>query len=114
MSRYARGRELEYEVAGVLRAAGWAIVRGAGSKGDFAFPDAPDGVKSDLVASKLGRTNIDEIHILLLQAKRKRRKGLSKLKVHKNDLRKHRRRIGERKPPPPQENDASGTPDAVC
>lgn len=112
MSKYSRGRALEYDVAETLRADGWQIIRGAGSKGEFAFPDAPDGVKSDLVASRIGRTNKDEIHILVIQAKRKR-KGLSKLKVNKNDLRKHRRKLAL-PPPPPQENSASGTPDAVC
>jgi hypothetical protein len=34
-SRYHRGRAFEYRVASLLRAAGWTVIRSAGSHGPF-------------------------------------------------------------------------------
>lgn len=63
-TNYEKGRALEYKVKELFKAAGWDVVRGAGSKGEV------DGFKVDLVASKRGRTNKDTIYMVLLQAKR--------------------------------------------
>jgi Holliday junction resolvase len=67
VSRYARGRALEWEVRAIFEAAGWSVIRGAGSKGEV------DGMKADLVASRRGTKNADDIYIVVLQAKRSRR-----------------------------------------
>jgi len=63
MSRYARGRSLEYEIAALFRSAGYSIIRGSSSKGEVA------GFKADLVASKVGQDK-RTIFMVLLQCKR--------------------------------------------
>jgi len=65
MSRYARGRSLEYEIAALFRSAGYSIIRGSSSKGDVA------GFKADLIASKLGRDR-RTVYIIVMQAKRRK------------------------------------------
>lgn len=67
MSTATKGRALEHEIRSLLEAAGWAVTRGAGSKGFF---DAPEGrVKADLIASRRGRSNKYELQIICIQAK---------------------------------------------
>ena len=67
MSNASRGHDFERDVRALLEAAGFAVTRGAGSKGHF---DTPEGVvKPDLIASKRGRDNKYEIQIVLLQCK---------------------------------------------
>jgi Holliday junction resolvase len=67
MSSASKGRTHEHDVRKMLEANGYAVVRGAGSKGKF---DCADGVvKPDLIASKRGTSNRYEIQVLLLQCK---------------------------------------------
>jgi len=65
VSRYARGRSLEYEVAALFRSAGYSIIRGSSSKGEVA------GFKVDLVASKVGQDQ-RTVYIVVMQCKRKK------------------------------------------
>ena len=66
MSSASRGRALEHEVRAMLEASGYAVIRGAGSKGRF---DSPNGeVKADLIASKMDRVK-RTIQIILVQCK---------------------------------------------
>jgi len=67
-TNYARGVQLERELVKIFQENGWDSIRGAGSKGKVI------GFDTDLVFSKTGRTNTDEIHLVLLQAKRMRKK----------------------------------------
>lgn len=67
-TNYQRGVQLERELIKLFQENGWESIRGAGSKGKVI------GFNTDLVFSKTGRTNTDEIHIVLLQAKRMRKK----------------------------------------
>jgi Holliday junction resolvase len=64
VSRYSRGRALEHEVRALFTAAGWSVIRGAGSKGEV------DGMKADLVASKRSAQDTRTIYIVVMQAKR--------------------------------------------
>ena len=66
MSNYSRGRELEYDVRGLVEAAGWSVIRGAGSKGEV------DGMKADLVATRRGTKNQDTVWMVVFQCKRER------------------------------------------
>lgn len=67
MSTATKGRALEHSVRKLLEADGWAVLRGAASKGKF---DCAEGiVKPDLIASKRGTSNKKEIQIILLQCK---------------------------------------------
>ncbi len=68
MSNVSRGHDLEREISQIFRDAGWECVRAAGSKGKLA------GIDCDLVASKINRTDKREVAILVLQAKRTRRR----------------------------------------
>lgn len=67
MSNASKGRAFEHAIRKLLEANGWAVVRGAGSKGRF---DCGDGVVlPDLIASKRGTSNRYEVQIILLQCK---------------------------------------------
>lgn len=63
MSNYSRGRELEYEVKKLFEEAGWSIVRGSSSKGNFA------DMKPDLIATRETRDNKRTILLVLVQCK---------------------------------------------
>ena len=66
MSAVTRGRAFEHEVRAMLEGSGYAVIRGAGSKGRF---DSPGGeVKADLVATKMDRVK-RTIQIILVQCK---------------------------------------------
>ena len=66
MSSATRGRAFEHEVRHMLETNGYAVIRGAGSKGRF---DSPNGeVKADLIASKMDRVR-RTIQIILVQCK---------------------------------------------
>lgn len=66
MSSASRGRSFEHEVRHMLETSGYAVIRGAGSRGRF---DSPDGeVKADLIASKMDRVK-RTIQIILVQCK---------------------------------------------
>ena len=66
MSRYHAGRALEYEVKDLFAKAGWASIRGAGSKGEI------DGYKVDLVFSKRSSQNESVVYLVLAQMKRRK------------------------------------------
>lgn len=67
MNYAARGKKLEQHVKRLLESDGWAVMRGAASKGHF---DSEDGkVKPDLIASKRGHSNKSTLQIILIQAK---------------------------------------------
>jgi Holliday junction resolvase len=67
MSSATKGRAYEHEVRDMLRAHGYAVTRGAGSKGQF---DSPEGVVNcDLIASRITRSNGYELQLLIVQAK---------------------------------------------
>ena len=68
MSSYSRGIAVEREIKKLLEDNGWSVMRGAGSKGEV-FSE-----KADLIATRVGRSNIDDVHILVIQAKRKKKK----------------------------------------
>lgn len=68
MSNVSRGTAVEREVINIFRAAGWDCVRSAASKGKLA------GIDCDMVASRITRTDKREVAILVMQAKRSRRK----------------------------------------
>lgn len=66
MSTASRGRSLEHEIRHMFEAAGYSVMRGAGSKGHF---DSPEGkVKADLIATKTDRLT-RTIQIIALQCK---------------------------------------------
>jgi len=67
-TKYQTGRRLEWEIKRIFEDVGWSIVRGAGSKGDFALDN--DKFKADLIATKIVRKGKKEVWIVLLQAKR--------------------------------------------
>lgn len=60
MSTASKGRAFEHEVRHLLEAAGFSVIRGAGSKGELL------GEKVDLVASKMTRENEYKVWITLL------------------------------------------------
>lgn len=67
MNTASKGRRLEHEIRKLFEAAGFAVIRGASSKGFF---DSPEGqIKPDLIASKRGTKNKYEVQIICLQAK---------------------------------------------
>lgn len=68
MTNYSRGVDLERELIKIFKENGWDSVRGAGSKGKVI------GFDIDLIFSKKRIKNEDEVHIVLLQAKRMRKK----------------------------------------
>jgi len=65
VSRYHSGRALEYEVMAIWRNAGWSVTRGSSSKGEVA------GLKTDLIASKMGRDK-RTVYFVVMQAKRRK------------------------------------------
>ena len=69
MNTARKGRAFEHEVRKIFEAAGFSVIRGAGSKGHF---DTPEGVvKADLIASKSLR-NTYEVQIIAMQCKVKK------------------------------------------
>lgn len=67
MSTATKGRAFEHDVRKMLEANGYAVTRGAGSKGFF---DTPQGkVKCDLIASKCGTGNRYDMQIIVIQCK---------------------------------------------
>lgn len=68
MSNVSRGHDLEREIISIFRDAGWDCVRAAGSKGKLV------GIDCDLIASRFTRTDKRECAVLVMQAKRSRRK----------------------------------------
>lgn len=68
MTNYSRGIAVEREIKNLLEANGWSCMRGAGSKGEV-FNE-----KADLIATRVGRSNIDDLHILVIQAKRNKKR----------------------------------------
>lgn len=70
MSSASIGADFEREVRSLLEGAGFSVMRGAGSKGQF---DSPEGVvKPDLIASKRGRSRKYDMQIILIQCKTRR------------------------------------------
>ena len=69
MTHYHSGRQLEWDVRNLFTAAGWSVIRGAGSKGEV------DGFKADLVATRRGSVNEDTVYLVAMQCKRQKRKG---------------------------------------
>ena len=67
MNTARKGSAFENEVRLIFEKAGFAVIRGAGSKGFF---DSPQGqIKPDLIASKAGIKNRYEIQIICAQCK---------------------------------------------
>jgi len=67
-----KGIEFERELRAVLEAAGFSVMRGAGSKGEVF------GMKADLVATKQTSKNSKDAYMVVIQCKvqgRKHRKG---------------------------------------
>lgn len=60
------GASLEREIKNLLEANGWSVMRGAGSKGNV-FNE-----KADLIATRLGTKYKDDVHILVIQCKKKK------------------------------------------
>ena len=71
MSHYSRGRGLEYEIAALFRSAGYSIIRGSSSKGEFALVNEGVSFKADLIASKVGQDR-RTIWMVLVQCKRRK------------------------------------------
>lgn len=72
MNTARKGTSLEREIRKLLEAAGWAVIRGAGSKGEVAMPNG-DQFKADLVATKYTDQTARELWIVAVQAKVKKR-----------------------------------------
>lgn len=80
MSKYHAGRRLEYEVKELFTTNGWSSIRGAGSKGDIVCEACPQcgasiAFKTDLLFTKSSRESTSEVHMVLTQMKRHKRKG---------------------------------------
>jgi len=71
MNTAQKGATLEREIRQLLEAAGWSVIRGAGSKGEVAMPDG-DQYKTDLLATKYTKQTIRELWIVAVQAKVKK------------------------------------------
>jgi len=69
MNTARKGRRFEHEIRELFRSAGFSVVRGAGSKGEFF------GQKTDLVATRLTDETEYKIEIYGMQLKAKKRKG---------------------------------------
>lgn len=67
MSNYRQGADFEREIGHIFTAAGFDVVRCAGSKGKLA------GFDSDLIATKITDKNKFEVGIVIMQAKRSKR-----------------------------------------
>ena len=66
MNTASKGRRLEHDIRHLFEREGYAVMRGAGSKGLF---DSLDGtVKPDLIATKADRMK-RTVQIILLQCK---------------------------------------------
>ena len=63
---------MEHEIRDLLRAAGYSVVRGAGSKGEL---DLGSPMRVDLVATKMTGQLEREIFIVGLQCKLRRRRS---------------------------------------
>lgn len=72
MSAYSDGARLEREIRKLFEAAGWDVVRGAGSKGKLA------GYDCDLIASKRTDGMLRECGMVLMQTKRTKLKRVVK------------------------------------
>ena len=72
MSTASRGRALEHELRALLRAAGYSVIRGAGSKGETDLGAGP--WKTDLLATKTTPGLERDIYIVAVQCKLHRRK----------------------------------------
>ena len=112
MSTASRGRALEHEIRELFREKGWSVVRGAGSKGEFA------DWKCDLVASRVTAENDRKVYlaVVLAQCKLKGRKRPKVLKSNDRLLTAERRK-GETvsaKVPRRQEIWAVGRTPTVC
>lgn len=68
MNNYSSGRSLEYELKALFEAAGWEVLRGSSSKGNVL------GFKADLVCSRWTDTIKRTAYLVLVQAKRTKRK----------------------------------------
>jgi Holliday junction resolvase len=62
MSTAHVGRAFEYEIRNLFRDAGFSVVRGAGSKGEFCEE------KVDLVASRLTRAKDQKVYLQVITA----------------------------------------------
>jgi len=74
----SKGIEFERELRNVLEAAGYSVMRGAGSKGE-AF-----GMAVDLIATRQTGRNSKNAYMVLVQCKvkgRKHRKGVMKASI---------------------------------
>ena len=71
MSTASRGRALEHEIRAIFEAAGFSVIRGAGSKGEVNWGDGPE--KVDLLATRVTDELERKIYIVGLQCKLKRR-----------------------------------------
>ena len=70
---YARGRALEYEIADLFRSAGYAVIRGSSSKGEFVVVDEQGQAvrfKADLIATRVGVMDRRVVYMVLVQTKR--------------------------------------------
>lgn len=70
MTNYRAGADFEREIVRLLKDHGFDVVRAAGSKGKLAGYDA------DLIASRITPGTKYEIGIVLIQAKRTKRKAI--------------------------------------
>jgi Holliday junction resolvase len=70
VSTATKGRSFEHEIRELFRAAGYSVIRGAGSKGEL-FEN-----KVDLVASRITRENEFRTYLTIvgIQCKAKRRR----------------------------------------
>lgn len=72
MSNARKGRDLEWHVRDLFEADGWAVIRGAGSKGEVALVNG-EKYKADLVATKCTDRNKREVWIVVMQTKVEKR-----------------------------------------
>jgi Holliday junction resolvase len=70
MSTASRGRALEHEIRQLFRAAGYSVIRGAGSKGELDVDGQP--MKVDLVCTKTGRDVERTVFVVGIQCKLKK------------------------------------------
>ena len=71
MSHASKGRAFEHEIRELFRSAGYSVIRGAGSKGEFC--DA----KVDLVASRLTAQHEFKVYLTIVSAQCKVKKRKS-------------------------------------
>ena len=80
MANYAKGYQLECAIRKLFEENGWSSIRGAGSKGDIVCEACPQcgasiAFKTDLLFTKSSRESTSEVHMVLTQMKRHKRKG---------------------------------------